>query len=223
MRRLLFLLIFGVAGTAILIGLGTWQIQRLTWKRGVLNEIESRIGADPVGLPASPDPVRDRYLPVQVTGTILPREVRVLVSVQRVGPGVRVIAPFETTDGRVILLDRGFVADADKASPRTTGPATVTGNLHWPRETDSFTPPPDSARNLWFARDVPAMAAALGTEPVLLIARSRTDPGVTPMPVDTAGIPNDHLNYAITWFSLALIWATMTGFFLWRGGAQRRE
>ena len=97
---------------------------------------------------------------------------------------------------------------------------TVTGNLQWPRETDSYTPAPDIRGNTWFARDVPAMAAELGTQPILIVARSQTDPAVTPMPVDTVGIPNDHLNYAITWFSLALIWAAMTAYFLWRTRAK---
>ena len=65
------------------------------------------------------------------------------------------------------------------------------------------------------------MAAELGTDPVMIVAASQTDPSVTPMPVDSAGIPNDHLQYAITWFSLAAIWATMTGYFLWRTRAGR--
>ncbi len=219
MRRILFLLIFGVAGTAVLLALGTWQVQRLNWKQAVLHEIENRIADDPVGLPEDPRPERDRYLPVQAAGTIGDGELHVLVSVKRVGPGFRVIAPFEVDGGRIILLDRGFVPDADKNLTRETGPADVVGNLHWPRESDSFTPEPDATRNIWFARDVPAMAAALGTEPVLLIAKSQTEPGVAPLPVDTAGVPNDHLQYAITWFSLALIWAAMTGFFLWRSRA----
>ena len=60
---------------------------------------------------------------------------------------------------------------------------------------------------------------ALDTEPLLLIASSQTDPGVTPLPVDSTGIPNDHLEYAITWFSLAAVWVAMTGAFLWRSRA----
>ncbi len=225
MRRILFLLIFGLAGFAVLIALGTWQVQRLTWKRGVLAEIESRIAAAPVGLPETPDAGRDKYLPVQVTGTIGPGELHVLVSIKRVGPGYRIIAPMQTDAGRRLLLDRGFVAASRKAEARVTGAVTVTGNLHWPEEIDSYTPAPDPAANTWFARDVPAMADALKTEPVLLVARSQTDPSVTPLPVDTAGIPNDHLQYAITWFSLALIWAAMTAYFLWRtrAGAKSRE
>ncbi|SFT80091.1 SURF1 family protein [Sedimentitalea nanhaiensis] len=216
MRRILFLLIFGVAGCSVLIGLATWQMQRLDWKQGVLAQMDSRIGADPVPLPATPDPAEDKYLPVTVDGTVLPGELHVLVSIKRVGPGYRIIAPFLTDDGRRILLDRGFVRTEAADAARSTGPLTVTGNLHWPQETDSYTPVPDMAANIWFARDVPAMAAALETQPVLVVARSQTGPAVTPLPVDTAGIPNDHLQYAITWFSLALIWALMTGYFLWR-------
>jgi len=69
---------------------------------------------------------------------------------------------------------------------------------------------------MWFARDVPAMAEAMNAEPVLIIARSETGDGIEPMPVDSSAIPNDHLNYAITWFLLAFVWAGMTGLLLWR-------
>ena len=62
----------------------------------------------------------------------------------------------------------------------------------------------------------PAMAATLKAEPVLVVARSDTGDGIEPMPVGTEGIPNDHLQYAITWFSLAAVWLGMTVFLLWR-------
>jgi surfeit locus 1 family protein len=62
------------------------------------------------------------------------------------------------------------------------------------------------------------MAGALGTEPVLIVARAVAppDPQVTPRPVDGAGIPNDHLGYAVTWFLLAVVWLGMTGLLAWR-------
>lgn len=216
MGRVLFLLLFGLTGFGILVALGTWQMQRLSWKQGILAEIGSRISAEPIALPSTLDPVADKYLPVQVSGTVLDGELHALVSIKHVGPGYRIIAPFQTENGRLILLDRGFVATEHKTDERQTGPLTVTGNLHWPDETDGYTPEPDLAANIWFARDVSEMAARLGTEPVLLIARSATGPGIQPLPVDGTGIPNDHLQYAITWFSLALIWAAMTAYFLWR-------
>ncbi len=218
MRRILFLLIFGLAGLGVLISLGVWQVQRLAWKQDVLAEIESRISADPVELPETVSEAVDRYLPVTISGEMEPGEIHVLVSVKQVGAGYRIIQPFSTGD-RTILVDRGFVPTTEKETVRQIGRMQVAGNLHWPDEIDSYTPVPDIDANIWFARDVPNLAAALGAEPILLIARSKTDPEVTPLPVDTAGIPNDHLQYAITWFGLALVWAAMTGYFLWRNRA----
>ncbi|WP_425083856.1 SURF1 family protein [Ruegeria profundi] len=218
MRRTLFLLIFSLAGLGVLLWLGTWQVQRLAWKQEILSEIDSRIAAEPVPLPQQVSEDEDKYLPVTVTGDMEPGEIHVLVSVKQVGAGYRIIQSFSTED-RTILVDRGFVPTTAKQTDRLTGPMEVTGNLHWPDEIDSYTPEADIDSNIWFARDVPNLAAALGTEPILLIARSQTDPGVTPLPVDTAGIPNDHLQYAITWFGLALVWAAMTGYFLWRNRA----
>ncbi len=217
-RRLLPPLIFGLIGCAILIGLGTWQVQRLDWKRGILADIDARIASDPVVLPALPEAETDRYLPVAVSGRTTGEEIRVLVSRRHIGAGYRIVAAFETDEGRRILIDRGFLREADHGISRPPTDMRITGNLHWPDEADSYTPPPDLSRDIWFARDVPAMAAALGTEPVLVVVRDTSAPlpQLDPMPVDTSGIPNDHLNYAITWYALAVVWAGMTLFLLWR-------
>lgn len=217
-RRFLIALVFGLAGTAVLIGLGVWQLQRLAWKEAILAEITARIAADPVPLPPSPDPADPavQYLPVTLTGSLTGQALQVLVSRKDEGPGVRVIEVMALPDGRRVLLDRGFRPEARKADPLTVTDLTVTGNLHWPDEVDGFTPPPDPAAGLWFARDVPAMAAALQTEPLLVIARTDTGDGIEPLPVDTSGIPNDHLGYAIQWFGMAAVWLGMTVYLLWR-------
>lgn len=220
MRRILFLL-FSLAGLGLLLGLGTWQVQRLFWKQGILATIEARIAADPVPMTAAPFSDADKYKPVTATGKIHPQALRVLVSRKGAGAGYRIISPFETDMG-LILLDRGFVPLNRDAPAGRDAPVTITGNLHWPEETDSFTPEPDLTKNIWFARDVALMARTLDTRPLMVVLRDRTfdDGPVTPMPVDTASIPNDHLQYAITWFSLALIWAVMSLFFLRRSRAK---
>ena len=215
-RRMILPLLFGLIGTAILMSLGFWQVQRMQWKEGILADITARISAAPVALPATPDPEADRYLPVTVSGRFTGQTLRVLVSRKEIGAGVRIIEAFQTDDGRRVLVDRGFLPDADKNRALSVSNATVTGNLHWPQETDSFTPPPDLKTGLWYARDVAAMSRALDTEPTFLVAREPTGDGIEAMPVDTSGIPNDHWGYAVQWFSMAAVWLGMTVYLLWR-------
>ena len=217
MRRLLPPLIFGLAGMAMLISLGVWQLQRLYWKQAILADIDARITSSPIAIPAKLDPVEHRYLPVIATGTFSDAYIRILASRKRIGAGYRIISPMQLA-GRVILVDRGFVELDVDVPPRPEVPVTITGNLHWPDEVDGYTPDPDMAKNIWFARDVETMAEALKSDPVLLVVRG-SDPAAaafSPMPVDSKGIPNDHLQYAMTWFSLAVIWLCMTAYFIIR-------
>lgn len=218
MKRLILPLVFGIVGTAILVSLGNWQMRRMAEKEAFLAAIDARIGDAPVAIPASPDPVGDKFLAARVTGRLTQEELHFLVSVKKVGAGYRIVSAFETDEGRRVMVDRGFVPTPDKEAPRHVGPATVTGNLHWPDERDSYTPENDVAGNIWFAREVPQMAEALGTEPILIIARevSENDPGVTPLPLDSSGIPNDHLEYVVTWYGLAIVWVAMTLYYLRR-------
>jgi len=217
MRRILIPVIFGLAGIAVLVWLGVWQVQRLGWKQDVLAQIDARIAADPVAVPALPDPERDQYLSVQATGQLQADMLRVLVSQKQVGAGYRLISALQMAE-RTVLVDRGFIKVDGAAPDAVPGEITITGNLLWPDDRNSSTPENDVAGNIWFARDIDQMAKQLGSDPLLIIARktSLVDAGVTPLPVDSGAIPNDHLSYAITWFSLAFIWAMMTLYFLWR-------
>ena len=217
-RRIIVPLLAGIIGCAILASLGVWQLQRLAWKEAVLAEIDARIADDAVAIPAMPDRVADRLLPVRVSGATTGEEARVLVSVKGTGAGFRVISPFVTEDGRRILLDEGFIRTTEKDVPRPATEMTVIGNLHWPDEIDSFTPDPSPEDGLWFARDVDILSEWFQAEPILVIARtvSGTDARATPLPVTSEGIPNNHLGYAVQWFGLAIVWAGMTLFLLWR-------
>lgn len=217
LRANLPFLAFSAAVLALFIGLGNWQARRLEEKRAYLAEIETRIGAAPVALPDAPDPEADRFLAVTVEGRLVGPEVHVLVSTRDFGAGYRVIQAFET-GGRKILVDRGFIRLSAKDSPRPAQELRVTGNLYWPDETDGFTPENDLPANIWYARDVAPLADHLGTEEVMLIARESTpdNPAITPLPTDTSGIPNRHLEYLLTWYGLAATWVLMTLYFLTR-------
>jgi len=216
-KRLLFLVIVAVVGTGVLLSLGKWQLDRLVWKRAILNEIETRIQDAPIPLAATLDPVADEYQAINISGDLTPDYVRVLGGLKNIGAVHKIITVLDA-GGRRILVDLGYVKIDDAVQLNLSGPVQILGNLHWPEETDSYTPAPDLAANLWFARDVDKLAAHLNAEPILIVAKELMPQidGLTPLPVDTAGIPNDHLNYAITWFSLAAVWAAMSALFFWR-------
>lgn len=217
MRRILFPLILGIVGCAILIQLGLWQLRRLDEKEGMLARIQASIEAAPVPLPANPDPSM-KYMPVTVSGTTTGAEIDVLSGSKEQGGGYQVVSRFVTDDGRAILLDRGFVPQELRHAERPPVRLKVRGNLHWPDEKGSATPDPNLDENIWFARDVPAMAEALDTEPVLVVASyvEGDAQGVEPIPVAIEGIPNNHLSYAAQWFLIAATWAGMTLGLIWR-------
>ena len=216
MKRIWFIVFIGFAGTACLLYLGKWQIDRLYWKVDVLKKIDQKIAAAPVLLPAEPSESVHKYLSVEISGQLLQESIRVLASKKRYGAGYRIIHVFRT-NGRRLLVDLGFVGLETDYDIDLSSDISLVGNLHWPDEVDNFTPEPDLENNIWFARDVERVASALQTEPILIILKDSTlkDKNIKPMPIDTTHIPNDHLQYAITWFSLAIIWALMSCLFIW--------
>lgn len=214
--RYVFPILLGVVGVAILISLGVWQLRRMEEKRAYLDQIEARIAMAPIPLPAAPDEEAHKFQAVVAEGRFTGDYLTVLHGLKGTSPGVLVIEAFALADGRRIMVQRGFVEDTSGFYVRTVTDATVEGNLHWPQDATASTPAPDDKSGLWFARDVPAMAAKLATEPTLIVAREPTGDGITPVPVDSSGIPNNHWGYAIQWFLLAATWAGMTVFLLWR-------
>ncbi len=219
MKRFVFPLLLGVVGVAVLVSLGVWQLQRLEWKENLLAEIEARIAADPVALPATLSPEDDAFLAVRLDGVIDGPAIPVFGTWRGAGAGYRIIAPVATGDRRV-LVDLGIAPAADPDLP--VEPLSIQGNLNWPDETE-----PNPEAEVWTNVDVPALAARLDTEPFLVVA-AEIDGAAPPamlVPVGTEGIPNNHLGYAIQWFGLAAVWAGMTAFLLWRihGRRDQRE
>lgn len=222
MRKLIFPILLGVGGCVILLWLGFWQLQRLEWKEGILADINTRLLAEPQPLSLSVSRANDNYRGVIIVGEPTGEELHVLVSGTAAGTGFRVISKFKMQSGPEIMVDLGLLPLDGKDVPPSTELTEIKGNLIWPDDKNSATPDPDLAINTWFARDVVGMSQHLSTLPIMIVARSSTapDPRLTPLPINTANIKNDHLNYAITWFLLAAVWATMT-FFLIRRTRQK--
>lgn len=213
----------GLAGVAVLLALGAWQMQRLAWKESILAEIEQTLAGPAYPLPDPAMHGKLNYQVAELNGEFVGPTLRVLVSQKLSGAGYRMISVFETDDGRRIPVDRGYVSVRAALPDLPQGAGTVRGVLRHPDEVDGFTPDPDIEQALWFARDVGSMSTYLGAENTLLILRDTTisDPGMTPLPVTTADIPNNHLQYAVTWFALALVWLAMTAYFLYRTRSTR--
>ena len=217
LRKILFPLILGLSGCAVLISLGTWQVSRLAWKEDILGGINARLDADPVPLSFDVTEQADEYSRVTLTGMPTGEELHVLVSGTQAGTGYRVISKVVTADGP-ILVDQGLLSLDAKDAPPLVVPMQITGTLLWPDDQNDNTPDPDLAENIWFARNIEMMSAALGTEPLMVVATTATpaDQRITPLPANTANIKNDHFEYAVTWFLLAIVWATMTLFLIRR-------
>lgn len=222
MTRYIAPLLFGLVGTAILVSLGLWQLQRLEWKEAILAEIDARMAADPIALPAEPNEAEHRFTPVQIEGTVQGDPVFVFTTIPDQGVRFRVIYPMTLADQRSILVELGTVDPDVFDQVEIAGAFAITGMMHWPQETDAFTPPPDPDLGYFYARDVDALATLLQTEPVFVVAETvdPVAPLLVPGLIDTSAIPNNHLEYVLTWFGFAIVWVGMT--LLWlRRTAQR--
>ena len=201
-------LIFGIFGTVVLVSFGLWQLQRAEWKDDLLAEMEARLREAPAALPTTPDPEADRFRAVALEGEVMGDPFAVFGTWRGAGAGYKIFAPFETA-GRRIIVDFGVAPGAEAALPE--GEVALTGNLHFVDETE---PNPDA--DVWTNQDVAAMAARSGAEPILVVARDTLAPAIRAVPLDTAGISDNHFGYAVQWFGLAIVWAGMAGYFVWR-------
>jgi surfeit locus 1 family protein len=217
-RRLpIGLTIATLIGLAILVALGTWQLQRLAWKRHLLARIAALQAApaqdlEPVlGRLAHGEDVDFTRVVVRCPG-LASAPFLELYALKDGQAGSRLISACRAPSQayRTILVDRGFVADTISARPAVDpadpAPVEVTGVLRKPDARNRFAPPNRPQR--WFSRDIPAMAAALGAPspaPVFLFAETSTNPlwkALVPAAVP-AEISNRHLEYALTWYGLA--------------------
>jgi surfeit locus 1 family protein len=213
-----------LVGFALFVALGTWQLERRAWKLDLLARIETRVHAAPVPAPgpgqwAQVSAARDEYRTVLATG-VFQHDLETLVqAVTVLGPGYWVVTPLRSADGTVVLVNRGFVTaerrnTASRSSTNPPGEVTVTGLLRVSEPRGTLLRHNDPAMDLWYSRDVAAIAAArkLGT-----VAPYFIDAAAAP-PVPLAASPdapvggltvlafnNNHLAYALTWFALALM------------------
>lgn len=199
----------------VLLALGTWQVNRLAWKEEVIRSFAERVNAEPLAVaPAGRVLEEIEYRRVRLTGRYLNDHEMFLAGRTYNGRGGwNVLTPFRTDDGAIVVVDRGWVPldKRDRATrPQSLieGPTTVEGVIRRPDIRNYFTPANEPDKNLWFSADIGAMAKKAGLpeiRPYLVEGLRQTIPGGFPVGGEIrVALRNDHLQYAITWYSLAL-------------------
>jgi len=216
MRRIVFASLMAFI-VLVLCALGVWQVQRLFWKTALIAQVNARVHA-----PAVPAPgpaawagvsAADAYRHITVRGRFLNAGEAQVYTLSELGAGYWVMTPLRTEDGAVVFINRGFVpmelkAPFSRAAAQIESPVTVTGLLRMPEAKGwLFSQANDPAHDLWYRRDIAAIAQArhLGkVAPYFIDADATPNPGGWPRGgLTVIKFPNSHLVYAITWFSLA--------------------
>jgi surfeit locus 1 family protein len=199
----------------ILIALGSWQVHRLYWKEALIAERTARLAAPAIDLPADPGPGADlEFRHARMTGHFL-NDKEMLLAARSIHDelGFHVIVPFLRDGAGAVMVDRGFVPlDHKEAASRPQGqiegPTQVAGIVRRQPVPGWFTPDNQPASGVWYWIDLPTMAKTAGLEavaPVYLEADATANPGGLPIGGQTRWqLPNDHLQYAITWYALAV-------------------
>ena len=218
-------LIMTLVGLAVLLSLGAWQLQRKVWKEALIEKLAARAVATPVTVDEAAMRARSgeeiEYLRVSARGKFLHNKERYFYAPDpALGSGVNIYTPLELSGGDgVVFVNRGFVPDALKdQSKRASGlprdDVEITGLVRMPSDRQRFVPENNEAANLWYWRDLNAMAeSTLATGqahlPFFVDAEAKAEPAdVWPKGGATLSkLSNRHFEYALTWFGLA---ATLT-------------
>jgi surfeit locus 1 family protein len=218
--RVVAILVAALAGFATLVSLGVWQLHRLAWKRDLIERVDRRVHAPPVPAPgpaqwSQVNATNSEYLHVRVQGRFRNDLETLVQAVTERGGGFWVLTPFETVDGYVVLINRGFVSPlyrdpASRPEGQIAGDTTITGLVRMSEPNGGYLRSNEPAANRWYSRDVAAIAAARGLQdaaPYFIDAdASSTRQGNAPIGgLTVIAFRNTHLQYALTWFALALM------------------
>lgn len=223
----LMLLVLGM-----LVGLGTWQLERKAWKEDLIAKIRARARQEPAPVEAvaaqqaSGEAIE--YTRVRARGQLLSERSLLYYAPGPAGAGYHVYTPLLIAPSRALLVNRGYIPEAERAAALAPGngtPVEVVGLARMPGSTGWFTPKNDPARNLWFSRNLNEMAAAslghgITVLPFFVDEAERAGPQAR-KPGEPAGgatrleLPNRHLEYAVTWYGLASSLIAVYSVFAW--------
>ncbi|MDX1709547.1 MAG: SURF1 family protein [Rhodovibrionaceae bacterium] len=210
--------VLAAAGILVLVGLGTWQLERREWKEELISRLQARSEAPPVALDAAAaNPDAAEFRRMRLTGRYLHDRTLYLSSKTYEGRiGFHVVTPLDVADGPVVLVNRGWTPP-DNKDPESRPDSIVEGEVSvdglvrlggW-RGSDWFRPDNQPEQGVWLYMDLPEMAQAKGLEDALtdfyVVAAANQHPGRFPIGGQSqVRLRNQHLQYAMTWYALAL-------------------
>ncbi len=229
--RTLALLVGASVVFVILIGLGTWQVQRLAWKEALIAKIDERRGQAPMAVKDALSRYEDiEYVPVTVSGRFEHAFERHVFTTRAGQSGYNIYTPLVMDDGEAVFINRGFVPyerkdPATRAEGQVGGSVTVTGlaRAGLSEKPSVIVPDNDPAKNVFHWKDIRTMRESSGLPadmPVLAVfvdADASPNPGGLPLGGSTiVELPNSHLQYAVTWYGLAAALLAVTALYLVR-------
>lgn len=234
-RRVWFAAPLVLLALAILLGLGTWQVKRLYWKEALMADIEERLSASPVPLADIEAMAKNggdiEYRKVSVSGTFDHARERHFFATHQGRTGYYIYTPLTLADGRILFVNRGFVPfemkePATRPAGQVAGEVAITGLARavLVAKPSSLVPDNDIAKNIFYWKDLAAMASSTAIPAGRLVnlfvdADTAPNPGGLPQGgVTLIDLPNNHLQYAITWYGLAAALVIVAGFAYFRNG-----
>ena len=233
-RSVAVVLAFVLPAFALLLLLGNWQLNRLAWKEGLLATIEERMArsAEPIGtVLAQWERSGDvDYMPVRADGVFRQEAEQHFLATHQGQSGWYVYTPLALTDGRTVIVNRGFVGyDMKDPAKRNwqplQGQVSIAGFARNPlsKKPGRLVPDNEPADRIWYWKDFSGMADAMGLDETSLVPffvdAATTNGAAVAGPVGgvtRVSLPNNHLQYAVTWFGLAAALLAVTGIYLWR-------
>jgi surfeit locus 1 family protein len=216
-RPLPILTIVTSVALAILIGLGFWQLERREEKHALLDQIAQRMIAPADSIEALLiDEPQAPFRHATAQGTFEHAQESYVFAPRSDDNGTRlgykVITPLRLTASAIVLVDRGWVpqekrAAATRLKGQIEGVVTIRGLLRPASSPGLFTPDPNVAEHIWYVHDIAAMAAAFGLKPATTLYLEASTPvaGGPEPTTEMPEIPDNHLQYALTWFALAFV------------------
>ena len=199
--------VFALFAFCFMFSLGVWQMQRLEWKTQLIAKIDKGLNSAPITLTSYQGIANNEYKLLQVEGEFLTDKDQELLNRTFNGkPGVHILSPIKTKDGNVVIVNRGWVP-VDEKYDKPVGVQVVTGIVRSTQKDNWIALKNEVGKGFWYWVELDKIYQSVDAKPqdfyldLVSETPNKTYPYALPKKIE---LYNEHLTYAITWFSLSL-------------------